>query len=276
MADFASACRMLGIERPWGQLKALSELGHVEYSWLGDAGWSCAPPVLALLPGEESIAVACGARAEEMTEALRGEGLTVEPHSQPDGPAVLLVRDSSRSRLRKRANSTGVLCPDEAPAWSLAKVLPPLEQYMKTQLQEIPYPSATAPALWSAEQEHFISRSALNGNGVWQYEDPIRGRRKGYLYIEHGQAWRIGDLDAALLHGRTHNRAFVEYEDKSHRLLWSRKKPLPALYSRALILCSGHLPQKSTEWLEYRNVPPTIAALVLDRLAILREEVVSA
>lgn len=274
MASFASACRTLALDMAWSRLRVLSDLGHVDYSWLEPAGWSCSPAVLAFLPGEDPLAVACGQRSPEMMDLLVSRGLDVDVRPQWDGPDVWLVRGRSSEEISGAALELRCICPEEPPAILLAKGLPPLESYIEATSRETQLPFVSTQDQWDPIRNEFMSRPGWNGNGLWRYEDQTRGGRLTYLWLNGGQAFRVGDQDAIKLLLRPVGERVASYQCRDRTFLWNRAVPLPTLYARTLSLCSGYLPvSEGVDWLAFNNVPPLVAAVVCKRLSLSRKEV---
>lgn len=276
MAEFFATCRSLGMEQPWSGLRNLSDLGHMEYTWLEPSGWAVAPPVLAPLPVPTPTAVLCGGRSAELVHQLRRSGLTLDTRPQALGPDIWVIRAPHQDALRGLASAVGLACAPEPPAWTLARCLSPLDEYILESSPPVPFPTTYSPHWFDPSTGQFSLETMVNRDGLWRYQDRPRGGRTRYLLRQSHQILQVSDPDAVRLQLRTPGQTFASYDLGTQSVLWRRWHPLPRLYARALVLCSGLLPLVESDSLRYVGVPQALAMLVFGRLGLSAKEVLVA
>lgn len=269
--------------------RILDALGHCDIVF-GEGGGKvyAAPPVLARLPARGVCrAVLCGVRNPQtildLKAACRALKCAVKVDTQNHGrevvcvPRRVVVEAESSELLAKLAKQVGIGYQDVPPAWGILQVAGSLQQYM-------------AARSWSSEQEinwlrndfhtqslQFSNRFTTQDNRLSRYGDPIRSGHIYYLW--RGQERARVDVDwgrYALLNAD--NTYVLLYDARTMRLAVPSTVPLPRLYNRALVVCSGYTPfsirkpapsAQKTAPLSldvFVSVPPDIAQLLATKL----------
>lgn len=243
--------------------RELSSLGHVEFSYEEESAWAVAPSVLACLPESDvSTAILCGARDDRlksrlMETAKQFDGM-IELESPVQTPEVLVLHASSRASLRVIAEAAAIRL-EENPAGTLAALLPSvanlaslgkaalipefgLVDFFDTEL--------LAWRTWDRRQAHALMVHALP--------------RDRYLTIVGDEVFRT-DRDTATHWAIAASRKPVHrYNADEQYFAVPQRCRMPALYERALVLCSGRSPAfdpATREW-RFSNVPTYIASFV--------------
>ncbi len=273
----ARACQALGLDRDGSEtgriLRRLRLLGHVERSADGNR-WAIAPPILARVASAlgEARYVLCGARDDVLLGALRRVA-AVDEQPQPGGaaPARVCVMTADAEGLAGELRASGVV-PQlrvEAAAARLADALPSLEQWQST-LDVVP---DVRPAQYDARRyeggafvEAVVDRSGFYE--LWPREGRgARAQRPPYrlFYDAARDRWLAGDWYGLRYLARVHDgeRCSAHYDLLSASLAIPEAFRPPELYERALVLCSGRLPDRRGGWLCY----PDVALSVVDTLA---------
>lgn len=273
-------CRTVNIEPPsyasgrW--LRDLSSLGHCEVDWDG-GHWSVGPPALIRLPAADGIALIAGARRPRAMRLLEdfwgslAHARRVPPTGEVPLPVTHYVTFRSESELADAAAETGLAFAGQA-AGRIARVLPPCR----------PHVPAGPPAYGSA-----LMRLEVMQPRDWRPVSAARANPPDGLYREqvHGRWRHITRRDGEWFASDLSTGTFAELARQNESALRWRPDPartaadvgtvfvdwgapLPALHSRALVLCTGLPPRFGTTATTaiYENVPRTVAAHVCTSL----------
>lgn len=258
--------------------RQLRLLGHLETSRNGER-WSCTPSVLVhmLLPDGHPAYVFAGQRDHHMLSVARRCGtVVVTPQPNGNGPERWLLKPANvQAALRLLRSETGseIECVENRVV-ALATALPTINDWMLS----LPTMSGIVPHLYEIRRyngEHFIT-------GIWEgktgfYElwplDPHRvGYRAKYTAFHNGATnqWLRGDwYGLQFLHFLvSRRRCPIWYDAKLQKVFVINFWRLPELYERVLTLCSGTLPQRSSDYLVYEAVPPTVIQLLSEKLRL--------
>lgn len=252
---------------------ALERLGHVEFYDRGAGnGWRVVPPTVALFTGAANEGVLCGARSSDLLDALRCSGDVDVLASEVEGmPSRILVRGPSKKAMDQWAGTRRLQVQPAAPVAILSAVpgvLDPCTWY--------PSPMPENPG-WSI---HRFSTSRLR----WQEADQetaARDRVGFFRFVARHQRfyylrWRARSFRVQVQAGKyavlRRRRGLVLYDSGRCALSVPMVLRPPLLIERALVLCSGVLPDISPSLgrVEYRDVPVDVARLVAQ---LLRQEI---
>lgn len=268
----------------WQTLRTLSCLGHIDLHF--DASGIqivVAPPVLAALPDRSMAkAVLCGARSPTSVENLRetaiagGVEAIVGLHGTPNHyvPTRVELRADNSAQIHTVAASINLRYIDFPPARSLARVSASLEEYLRG-------------LVWSNEtelnwrrQDFEMDRLQFRATGkitqqlrLSRYQNPVTSVWCYRLWRNH--AWAEVELDwgrYAVL--ASSSRRILHYDLTTRRTYVPYGAPLPALFSRALGLCSGSCSTLSGQvplngvrgCYVFYDVPPSIFNAVASKL----------
>ncbi|WP_060960105.1 hypothetical protein [Microbacterium hominis] len=253
-------------------LRDLSSLGHCEVDWDGGR-WSVAPPALVRLPSAGGLAVIAGARRPRMMRILEDfcGWLPAARREPPEGevplPITFYMQHTRESDLVDAADATGLTLAGQA-AERIARTLPPTRPHVLTG------PPAFAAQLKRLDSMHprfWQSVSAAQANhpdGL--YSEQVNGRAR-HITRRSGE-WFACDLSTGTFAelARRHESALRWRADTGREaagtgtLFVDWGAPLPALHSRALVLCTGLPPRfgATATTAMYENVPRDVAARV--------------
>ena len=267
--DFARLVAQVD-DRAWakreiGRLYSAVGLIDIECSphSLEPVSWQVAPPVLVDLG--DSGAYLAGWRSTRLLDeieglvALDGGSLTVE--TDPEGFPMPKIQGLPSTSLRDvaglldRADEWGGLRYCAEPGLNLSRLLPRLSQLRSA------LPAAVLPLDGLERYDE--------STGGWR---PRAGRVQGGYRCTRG-AWRWwharSDSDVRVADSRLakwlaaldSNEAMLAYREEDRTLLVHAGCPLPGLYERAAVLCSGHPPaQLDRHLLSYPDLPPEVAS----------------
>lgn len=251
-------------------VRDLAALGHVEADWESDF-WAITPAAAALLPGVGGTAVLAGSRRVGVVDRLRDrvEVTTVTAKTGTDRilptPSTVFVQADSLEDLAEAVHEVGVEFVGYS-ARNLAAVLP-----------RISLGPAAAPPAHSDDVERLVSLPEVE----WEQGRPdefglcrfkVHGRPTYLLLMRNGKWYRTDHATGVLLdrRGREHT-GFMRFRSERTTndtelgtLFLDWGTPLPALQTRALVLCTG-LPVEFGSLARttiYRNVPRNVAEQV--------------
>lgn len=251
-ATFRSACTALGVTDAGlaGRLaRHLRLLGHLEVQSGGR--WQVTPPAVVEVPsgeGNQVLRYLVGARdASSVPEGQRGP--------QAGGPDRIVLPDGG---------GTGPCL--VAPGERLADALPDARAFAGL-LEVLGSVNPQRLKLRQFSGRHFTDANFAGEDGLFEFTLPD-GRTQYALHLDgvwHGGEFftlRFLALQAAGLLGAWRcapgtRELAVRYEER-----------LPELYERALVLCSGLLPENRGGWLVYSNVPPQVASMLSAKLQV--------
>lgn len=263
---------------------SLQRLAHVEfYCSSAEADWRVVPPSLAVhREGDRWVGILCGARPPDLRERIGESVVTWESQAGLGMPDCIRLLASDLAGLEAAAKAGGLHIQLEAPA-SILAAIPPVDDPRSRV-------SADAPSVpgwmierfvpstlrWTA-QNHWNERELEFGDvhecrtGLFRFRMKYQRfhylRWRGRTYSVHVQVGKY----AVLRHRRVRN--LLQYDPLRSMLSVPVSCRPPLLIERALVLCTGLLPDldKTTGCLDYR-VPREIARLAG---GLLRQEVKS-
>jgi len=248
----------------------LQQLGHAEFS-AGQTSrrWRVAPPVLAITGRNRPMAgVFCGARSPAQSEALKSSrlGIHIERFEGDTYPTVIRALSDDLRHLAQLTADLGLVLQADAAALMLA-ALPVVDDLRSwgSRVAELPFGRNTLvnrfettrhSARWvdsSPEEAQKCSQ------GLFRF---TRFQRREHFLKLNMQAFRVpGQLGNFVLASRL-GRRVLRYDRYSRRLAVQDIYRPPLLVDRALILCSGFLPEHDPghRSLVYTDVSASIAA----------------
>ncbi|THF70983.1 hypothetical protein E7T06_05360 [Deinococcus sp. Arct2-2] len=249
-AALRAACQALGVADA-GLASRLARhlrlLGHLDIT--SDGSWTVAPPAVVTVSGPDGSVqpFLVGARDSRLQAGDRREG-------QPGGPDRVLVGEpEGRPTLLD-------------PAYQLAEALPDTAGFLST-LGTVGSVNERALQLKHFDGQRFEACTSLDAAGLYELTSPdgriIHALRDGAL-------WRRGEFFALrfLALGQMGLLGSWRYDAQAHELALRHEERPPELYERALVLCSGLLPEHRGGWLVYRAVPLAVAQSLANRLEL--------
>ena len=266
-------------DAPWFPLESarmLSALGHIEVALnprtLRPSEWAISPSTLSTLP-DSTDAILCGARWPELlerinedTEAIGGSTKLIE---NGVGPKTFVVQHLTLQELRLVAESTGAalqmkLALTESASIKLAQQLPSLNDIAKvlptTSLSEHRVELFdTSRGSWKSTDDAHVPGAYRITTNPWTFA--WRSKLDKELRVGNSRIVKY-------LAGADMEQALLTYDQANKRLIVPFGAPLPGLYERAVVLCSGFLPNNDKNKLYYESVPECIADAILKRMNI--------
>ena len=246
-------------------LRDFVTLGHLEVT--GSASWRIAPPVLAGMPPEEagSAAVLCGARTaallRRLSEACASEGAWMERNEVVGRPALIRVAAPGASALASVADAAGIPLQNDA-GFTLMACTPAISEWPR---EPCPMVGGNVGA---------VSRFSRSGiNWVDSTLEEAVALPHGFFRIE--RSWdrvhiiKTGHAECAYMDSRAGclavcaGRRLISYDAASRTLSMPRALFPPVLVARALLLCTGALPQIGDRSISFAGVSTKTMLLAL-------------
>jgi len=270
----------------WRTLRMFMCLGHVDVSFEDVGTVVVGSPSLVALPGPGvRRAVLCGARSPAFIDKVRTACSTSEAtlsiqsqgHFYPFAPTHMEVQGESDDQIQSVANLIGASYLSKPPARTIAKWAGSLSEYLKT-LNWVPDDGLN----WYREDYDPVSLRFLEPTGntattrLGRYQDPVKTIWRYRLYRDGTFAAINPDWGRyAIL--STQGRQVFEFDMVNRSVLVPTRAPLPALFSRALALCSGYSPRtgrrdekmrgvRSMQYDQYVGIPPSVFQMVASKL----------
>lgn len=231
---------------PHRALANLSLLGHLELE--DRTTWRIAPPVLAALPnqeGDRAAAILCGARTPgvvtKLNRACEGAGADVQEVQTPGSPSVVRVSAVCTDTLVEVAELSGIHFQYDA-AYSLLACTPSIRNWPRKPCQMTGGKVGTvrrfsgSHARWmpsSLSEAQAAEKGFFRIKRDWDRVSIIKFSQDDCAYIDD-RAGRM--LAAAKLRHAAWDAAAARFSLPG--LLFP-----PSLIARALVLCTGLLPQ---------------------------------
>jgi hypothetical protein len=254
----------------------LERLGHVEFSANQcKKGWRVVPPVLALCQDEvKAIGILCGARTPKLLDRVERAANELDIERTPLGncPDVFRIRALEAEKLIEGAERAGIFWQIEAPT-ALLSHLPKIDSLGIWRKEPLP----SAGREWEV-RKFVVDRRVMKWDTI-TLRDANRVGAEGFFcftrfqrpqyYLRRGQeTFRLpGAIGKYYLLAR---RRVLSYDHKKRRLTLPAICRPPLLVERALILCSGFLPETSVVHnrlrLTYRDIPEEVAGLAAEVL----------
>jgi hypothetical protein len=249
-------------------------LAHVEFfAQHCEQGWRIVPPTFAVHPTEGGVrAVLCGARSPDFRDrVLRiGERVRCEILDVDGAPQVIRLITQEASTLQEAALQAGACIQFDAPL-AILSYLPPCEPPSPMQSQS-EFPKGSD---WNIHEFDTINLAwrkidhdqAENVRfGVLRFL--IHFQRPRYFLRWKSMTFEISRAVAIYLLLHRHRRAILQYNYESAELSLPAICRPPRLLERALVLCSGLIPNydSATAKLIYSDVPPGIAHFAAELL----------
>jgi hypothetical protein len=203
-----------------------------------------------------------------------------EPQPHGDGPARVFIMTSNVECLLRELNGSGTVhgARVDSVAARLAAALPLLEHWMDS-LSPIP---EVKPELYDVRRyrDGEFLEAVVEGSGFYELWPRDAGGPRArrpvarLFYDDARDRWLAGDWYGlrylALVHeGRS---CPAHYDVFSGQLAIPDAWRPPALYERALVLCSGRLPGRRGAWIYYDDVQPAVLTHLTAKLHLSLQE----
>jgi hypothetical protein len=250
-------------------LRRLEVVGHVDVArdnYLGVTEW--AVNASTLVPTGDGMWVLIGSRSGAMLKQLKeilGSGVVVCTSVDAELARIEVAGDLPFSTLAE----AGVTVLETSPAKAIADALPPLSE-VALSLKRVIAPTYRSAEFWDTASASWHPTESLTRIGAYRLKD------FGSIYIIRA-ADDIADGTVGLGNAQIVKHIanmwvgdpLVGYNSRSGSVVTPLGADLPALYGRALALCSGRAPREIVRhrMLQYLSVPRAIADIIYDRIS---------
>lgn len=248
-ASLRAACAALGVTDAGlaGRLaRHLRLLGHLEL--LDKGRWVVPPPAVARVQVDgQDVRFLVGAR---------------DPSMAPHGVREPQAGGPDRVRLPSAAPLEELVQPGE----QLAEALPDVRAF-RSALTALGSVNPHLQPLRFFDGQRFVSTPFSGQTGLFELTLPD-GRTQHILHLDGG--WFEGEF-CTLRFLALQAAGLLDpwrYDAEGEQLAVRFEGRLPEVYERALVLCSGQLPENRGGWLVYWNVPFKLAALLSGKLDV--------
>ena len=221
--------------------------GHVEFQFADtEPFWRVAPPVLALNKGSEFWrGIVCGARWPQLLSrlaSLKQPGLRVELCAQIGAPDAYLLESDEISLLAAAADNLGLAMQVNA-SLALLSSIPVIGHRMPGRITKLPHGDdwqiqrfSTRELRWNPAERRTAKEDPF---GLYRFR--FRHERRYPLFVR-GRAFPVPNQVGKYIVLRRRRRHVLRYDPSAQILQIPAICVPPTLIGRAIILCSGRLP----------------------------------
>lgn len=262
--------RYSSVER-WEPVEAarnLSALGYIDLELdrhsLRPLRWSAAPATLAVLPDGMSAFVT-GSRSEDLLEKVEHQtaarGGFTNRHVSSGRPVLLQVHGLAGHAFDELAEETGLVCTRNS-ALSIAELLPSIRAVYR-QRPELYVPHGSTLERFDFDSNGWRSVTEMQLTGAYR----ITAETVHYGILADEGLRECDNSVAKYAAAAATGRDIMSYDPPSSRLTCLLGARPPALYERAIALCSGELPRAlSNNTSVYEGVTAEVAAWLAEKL----------
>ncbi len=250
-------------------LRRLEVVGHVDVArddYLQVTEW--AVNTSTLVPTSDRLWVLIGSRSSALLGQLRELlGTSAVVRSSVDA-ALARVEVTGRLPVVALAEA-GITVLETSPAKAIAEALPPLSELSKS-LKRVIVPSHRAAEFWDTMSASWHPATSLARVGAYRLKD--FGSTYAIRNADDIASGTVGLGNAQIVKHIANSWAgdpLVRYNSRSGSVITPLGADLPALYGRALAICSGRAPREilTHRMLQYPSVPRTVADIIYDRVS---------
>ena len=268
--DLSDLCRYLRV--------VLSDLACVDFFVGGTQRWKVLPATLGRLRARPDIALLCGGRTPTLISLLETastrNGCRILYHRETNAPSLLHVSGPSDA-LANIAQEVGLVYQEDL-AGAICQNLNPIPRILESIVEERP------PINWRVRSYDLQSMKWVEGllpRSACEYS-PMYGRSSYFLHKRRGKLLRMSKREAVYASAALQSVRLVEYDPSMRILSTLVEAPLPEMFARVASVCSGRMGEVSGGRIKYKDVPPTVASVLLGAvgqpLPTFREVVVAA
>ena len=258
--------------KPHEALRTLRALGYldveVDQRSAAPRRWSLSPPALLALPARKS-AIVTGRRTPELIERLSAAASAEAAdmvQSAADGrPSRILVDAEHSGVLQNIANAAGIPLIFDLPRRILER-MPTIHEILLAQ-SELFVPDECTFRRFDRASNSWRRTDALDGRlaGGYQIRFPT-GKQRNAVWTDG--VWReTGSATAKYAGAAAVGEHIMSYDEERQELTCLLGARPPGLFERALILCSGELPQTPGDHrCIYSNVPDNVHRWIAAKL----------
>ncbi|HVM00506.1 MAG TPA: hypothetical protein VM324_14530 [Egibacteraceae bacterium] len=249
---------------------ALQRLSHVEFfSTTAGHDWRVVPPAVAMLPSNPYGGLLCGARSPELMQRLdRCADLDVVAVDVPGMPQRIVLRGAAEALS---AEWLGILVQADA-ATAILSAVPDVRDPATWFRMAIPETPGWAVHRFSSSRLGWVECTTTDAmrerTGLFRF---VMKHQRFYYLRWHGCSYRV-PVQVGKYAVMRKRRGLLAYDAATETLSVPAICRPPLLIERALVLCSGYLPDfdPRSGRLGYRSVPSEVARLAAQ---LLRQQV---
>ena len=221
-----------------------------------------------LVPTGDGLWVLIGSRSSALVEQLKellGTGAVVRTSVDAE---LARVEVDGMLPVGLLAD-TGIAVLETSPVEDIVEALPPLSE-VATSLKRVIVPSHRSAEFWDTTSASWHPATSLVRVGSYRLKD--FGSTYAIRTADDIASGTIGLGNAQIVKHIANSWAgdpLVGYNSRSGSVVTPLGADLPALYGRALALCSGRAPREivNHRMLQYPSVPRTVADIIYDRVS---------
>lgn len=249
-------------------LRRLEVVGHVDVArdaHLQVTEWAVNSSTL--VPTMDGRWVLIGSRSSALVEelaALAGRDAVVSTSVDAELARVEVAGDLPIAALA----AVGITVLETSPAETIAKALPPLSEVARS-LKRVIAPTYRWAEFWDTASASWHQTESLARVGAYRLKD--FGSTYAIRTVDDIASGTIGLGNAQIVKHVANLWArdpLIGYNSRSRSVVTPLGADLPALYGRALALCSGRAPREivNHRMLQYQSVPRVVADVIFDRV----------
>lgn len=250
-------------------LRRLEVVGHVDVArddYLQVTEWAMNTPTL--VPTGEGVWVLTGSRSSALLEQLRKLLCTgADLRTSVDAG---LTRVEVAGRLQAGLlTDAGIEILEASPVKGIVDALPPISE-IATSLKRVAVPHHRSAEFWDTTSASWQAATSLAKVGAYRLKE--FGATYAIRTADDIASGTIGVGNAQIVKHIANSWAgdpLVGYHSRSGSVVTPLGADLPALYGRALVLCSGRAPREieNHRMLQYPSVPRKVADIIYDRMS---------
>lgn len=244
----------------------LQRLGHAEFhAGAVENAWRIVPPTVAVHGPSSDAGVLCGARLPVLLDPLITDARLTVVRTQITGmPERIVVRGTCHEQLIARVLELGFFVQRDAPV-SLLSVLPTVRDHSRWDVSVMPETPGWVVHRFALRPEpHWVEVAQLDAlrasSGLFRF---VMKHQRFYYLQRRGQTFSV-PVQEGKYGVMQRRRGTLKYDRAQKTLSVPAAMRPPLLVERALVLCSGALPQfdTTTRRLKYLGVDDKVALLV--------------
>lgn len=250
-------------------LRRLEVVGHVDVARddrFQVTEWAVNTSTLVPIGNDQWVLV--GSRSRALLghlEEILGTGATMRTSVDAELARVEVVGRLSVASLAE----AGIAVLETSPVMDIVKALPPLSE-VATSLKRVIVPRHRTAEFWDTASASWHPTSSLAQVGAYRLKD--FGATYAIRTADDIANGTIGLGNVQLVKHIANSWAghpLIGYHSRSESVVTQLGADLPALYGRALALCSGKAPReiRNHRMLQYPSVPRNVAGLIYDKVS---------
>jgi hypothetical protein len=231
----------------WIAARDLEALGHIEVAWEHELAWCAAPPLLTMIPRSGGRVFLTGARTRhleaQLEEAADDLNLWVDDCDRRPGPRTIYVACKSSEQIRELADALRIDYTYQV-AEQIAALLPALPAYESLD-REGELPRGLEAERFDVASLDWQEAEARDTPGLYRVRT-YSGQLYGVQHVTGAWTRVVKELGVYEVL-RWSSKSVLRYSEAAEELTVPVEARLPTLHARAATLCSGRLPDFTSE-----------------------------